>query len=702
MPEPQVRNEVAGSAGGPVVQAGVIHNLTLANDPLPVPRQLPMAAPDFVGRHDQLAALDGMVRSASRTVVVTAVDGLPGVGKTALALFWAHQVQDRYADGTFYADLRGYGPGKQATPNEVLDGFIRSLGVRPERIPVDAGARAALYRSLMADRQMLVVLDNANSAEQVRPLLPGGSASAVLVTSRDSLTGLVVGERARRLTLRPLPPEDAVHLLGTAIGPHRAATEEAAVRALARQCGSLPLALRIAGSRIAMRPGTSVAAVVGEMEGDRLAALSASSDEASAVRAVFGWSYRKLTEEQAALFRRLGLHPGGTFGPHAAAAVSCSPILRARNLLDELVEVNLLEAEGDGRYRFHDLLRAYAVERVNQDDSAHVRDQGVRAVLRWYAYMAATADHELYPAYVHRFHDLDRPPTAVIPVRGRVEALSWLAGERLNVLAALRHASESDRCASAVSLVHAVETYLYHHAFWDELFEALSLGITAAERIGDRASRAWFLNRSGWARLQVGEWEDAVGELRTALTAARELGDPYLEAYARNDIGMACLRRGRHREALRILLPAVALSRGTDGGRQRAFVHCNLSSAYAGLGEHRNALEHARRSLVLRRDAGDSEGEVFTLNQLATVWLALGDHSRAIAVCEEALAIPRDYVYLPDVAATLETLGWAHRRNGDPNRARACWAKALAIYDDFRDHRAPGLRLAIGERAAED
>ncbi|MEU4805142.1 tetratricopeptide repeat protein [Actinosynnema sp. NPDC023587] len=702
------RNEVGGAVTGTVVQSGSIHHVTLAgvarSEPPPVPpRQLPLAVRDFVGRYEQLAALDALLSTAcadggaSGAVVISAVDGLAGVGKTALAVHWAHRVQDRFPGGTLYVDLGGYGPGEPATPGEVLDGFLRALHVMPERIPIGVEARAGLFRSLLTGRRMLIVLDNANSAEQVRPLLPGSQGCMVLVASRDSLMGLVIAAGATRVTVTPLAAQEAVELVDGTVGRSRAEAEADAVRELTRLCDRLPLALRIAGSLIAARPHLHVADVVAEMRDGRgrLDALSTSTDQATAVRAVFGWSYQKLAGEHARLFRRLGLHPGTEIGVHAAAAVAGLTVSRTRRLLGELAEVHLIEPTASDRYRLHDLLRAYAAERVEQDDSPEDRGRAVQRLMDWYAHTTAVADRLVYPAHLRWFPDLGESRGGLPAMDGRAGARSWLVTERANLIAAIRYAAEHDMAHWAISLVHSLETCLYHDAYWDEVFEVCALGIAAADRVGDRASHCWFLNRSGWARLQVSGWDHAVNDLHRALTLARSLDNPYLEAYARNDLGMGCLRRNSYAEALEYLGPAISLSRGTDSGRQEAFVLCNVSSALAGLGQYHRALEHAERSLVLHCQAEDHEGTVFTLNQLARIWQQHGDHAKAIALCEDALAATRDYAYLPDLAATLDTLGSSLYHTGDTRGAEDCWLRALEIYNDYADHRIPDLRTRL-------
>lgn len=681
-------------------------SLHCAGDRLPIrqtPRQLPLTVRDFVDRVEQVAALDALISTAcadsevAGTAVISAVDGLPGVGKTALAVHWAHQVENRFPDGTLYVNLRGYGPGEPATPGEVLNDFLRTLDVLPERIPIGVHARAGLYRSLLVGRRTLIVLDNAASAEQVRPLLPASQGCLVLVTSRHALTGLVIDPGATRVTLTPFAPQEAVELVCRTIGRQRADAELESVSELTRLCGRLPLALRIAASRIAARSHLRVADVVAEMTDNqaRLDALSTTADEATAVRTVFDWSYQKLTHEQARLFRRLGLHPGPETGVHAAAAVAELPVPRTQRLLDELAEMHLIESIAPERYRLHDLLRVYASEQANRGDLPEDRGSALDGLLHWYAYTATVADRLVYPAYLRWFPDPDAPPGILLLMNGRVDANTWLDKERANLVAAVRCAIEHDMVHWAISLVHTIETYLYHYTYWDELFDVCALGIAAAARAEDHASQTWFLIRSGWAHLQVSGWDHAVDELHRALALASDLGNPYLEAYARNDLGMGCLGQHRYAEALEYLLPAIPLSQGTDGGRQEAFVHCNVSRALAGLGHHHRALTHAQHGLDLRRRAGDREGEVFTLNHIARIRQQVGEHATAMALCEDALNIPREYAYFPDIAAILDTFGASLQHTGDSRRARACWREALDIYEKFADHRALNLRARL-------
>ena len=353
-----------------------------------VPRHLPSTVRDFTGRTDYLKVLDAQVPSGSDVeqsgaVVISVVDGMAGIGKTTLVVHWAHRAQPHFPDGTLYANLRGYGPGEPATSGEVLNGFLGALGTPAERIPPSVEAQAGLYRSLLVGRRVLVVLDNANNSEQVRSLLPASPGAVVVVTSRDSLTGLVVTEGATRLTLDLLTQDEALALVARIVGAPGAAAEPDALANLVRLCVRLPLALRIAAGRIAMSPHTSVADVVEELADDRnrLDVLSRNRDERTAIRCVFDWSYRQLTPVQARLFRRLGLHPGPDFSLRAAAILGEMSVSDTRRELEGLTRANLVEQMSAHQYGLHDLLRVYAAEKVNSHDTPDVRDAAMEVIL---------------------------------------------------------------------------------------------------------------------------------------------------------------------------------------------------------------------------------------------------------------------------------------------------------------------------------
>jgi hypothetical protein len=335
---------------------------------LPVPRQLPADVPGFVGRATELAAMSRLVEAARRspTVVIVAITGTAGVGKTALAIHGAHQIKHRFPHGQLYADLHGFGPERPASPERILDGYLTALGVPPHGLPADLDAKAALYRSLVDGQRMLVVLDNAASAQQVRPLLPATPGCLVVVTSRNSLTGLVARDRAHRIGLDLLPVNDSVALLAGFLGEDRITAEPTAAVELARLCACLPVALCVAGERAAARPHATLASLAKELTTaeHRLDPLDAGDDDdrGAAVREVFAWSYRRLPPDAARLFRLLGSYPGPYLDRSIVTALAGSEPAEADRLIDVLIATSLLQPEHPDRYRMHDLLRAYARE----------------------------------------------------------------------------------------------------------------------------------------------------------------------------------------------------------------------------------------------------------------------------------------------------------------------------------------------------
>jgi hypothetical protein len=370
---------------------------------VPVPAQLPPAVPGFTGRGAELASLDMLADygatvgqaaaaapAAPAAMAICAVSGTAGVGKTALAVHWAHRVAGRFPDGQLYVNLRGFGPaGTAVDPGQALSGFLDALGVPAARIPADLDARAGLYRSLLAGKRVLVVLDNARSADQVRPLLPGSPGCLAVVTSRDQLAGLVATEGARPLPLDLLTTADARELLTQRLGEARVAAEPQAAGDIIAACARLPLALTIAASRAATNPGFPLAAVAAEL-GEACCALDPfhGSDHATDVRAVFSWSYRALSPEAARLFRLLGLHPGPDIPVAAAASLAAVPPARARMVLAELTRTHLLAEPAPGRYALHDLLRAYASEQAHAHETQSDRHAAVHRVLDHYLHTA--------------------------------------------------------------------------------------------------------------------------------------------------------------------------------------------------------------------------------------------------------------------------------------------------------------------------
>src|SRR4051794_7573027 len=462
---------------------------------LPIPRQLPAAIGGFVGREADLARLEALLTTAragtARSVVIAAITGTAGVGKTTLAVSWAHRVRDRFPDGQLYANLRGYDPGAPATPTEVLDGFLRAVNVPSNKIPPNLEQRSALFRSLVDDRRILIVLDNANSAEQVRPLLPGSASSVVVVTSRATLTGLAVSVGAARVRLDLLRFDDAVALLRTVVGERRAAAEPRALADLVRLCAQLPLALQLGGQRAAARPDLPLADLVADLadESERLELLSSGADEFTAARAVFSWSYHNLPGQHARMFRLLGLHPGPDISIHAAAALAGLAPAHTRRLLDNVVDAHLVEHTGGSRFRMHDLLRAYAREQVSTTEA----DAGFRRLAGFYLHATAAADQLLHPGRGRTLVDAAPEPAHPIAFVDYDEALRWCEQERTSFVAVAATCAERGLHDIAWQLPNNLWSFFYLSKHRTEWTAAHRIGLAAAERCGHRAGQARML-----------------------------------------------------------------------------------------------------------------------------------------------------------------------------------------------------------------
>ena len=429
-----------------------------------VPRQLPGPVQRFVGRDDELVALTGLLDRSDATppaAVIAAITGTAGVGKSALAVHWAHRVTDRFPDGQLYVNLRGYDLGQPIPAADALAGFLRALGVPGPDVPAAASERAARFRSMLAGQRMLVVLDNAGQVEQVRPLLPGTPTCVTVVTSRDALPGLVARDGAVRLDLDPLPLAEAVRLLVALIGP-RAAADPGATEAVAEGCSRLPLALRLAAELAEARSATHLADLAGELadEQQRLDMLDAGGDPSTAIRAVFSWPYQHLDPDAARLFRLLSLHPGHDVDPDAAAALAATTVRHARRVLEVLVRARLIKPVGPVRHAMHDLLRTYGRERAYAEDSEDERRAALTRLFNYYLYTAATAMHTLFPTERYLPPRIAPPATAVAILADAARARAWMDGEQANLVTFAAYAAGHGWSCHAARLSAAMSRYL--------------------------------------------------------------------------------------------------------------------------------------------------------------------------------------------------------------------------------------------------
>jgi hypothetical protein len=567
------RSEVSGSAAD-VVQArdvhGGVHFHGTGRVSGPVPKQLPGDVRGFVNRTAELAQLDEAVRVEDDNPLIAGtyvITGTAGVGKTSLALHWAHGVRGRFPDGQLYVNLRGYDPGPPVSPTQALDAFLRALGVTAGNIPVELADRAALYRSILADRRMLVLLDNAATVGQVRPLLPGNSECLVLVTSRSRLSGLIARDGARRLTLDMLSDDEAVKLLRAITASYRGEDDPEDLAELARLCARLPLALRIAAERASSRPLMLLTELIADLRDESALwdALTADDDdEADAVRSVFAWSYRALPESAARTFRLLGLHPGHEFGVSAVASLCGIDKSQARHLLDILVGAHLVEQRSPGRYQFHDLLRAYAIDQVIQREPLENRVVILTRVLCWYLVTAHNAVLTIAP--LNRHIELDPPVDGVVPLMfdNSSEAFQWYEEERANLVAATLAAASAELHRLAWQIPVVLRNIYARQNTFEEWVDTARVGLESARHVRDRNGEAELLESLGMAYVQSRRLVEAEEFHRKALEVRRAIGDSLGTGMSINALGLIAWRQRRLADASAFLLRRPTSFRSLD------------------------------------------------------------------------------------------------------------------------------------------
>jgi DNA-binding SARP family transcriptional activator/tetratricopeptide (TPR) repeat protein len=635
-----------------------------------VPAQLPLGVRDFTGRAAELAQLDALLTGSARrpaSLVISAVSGTAGVGKTALAVHWAHQVRDRFPDGQLYVNLRGFDPsGAATTPGEAVRGFLDAFGVPPDQIPLGVEAQAALYRSLLTGRRVLVVLDNAREAEQVRPLLPGSPGCLVVVTSRNPLTSLVAAEGAFPLSLDLMSTDDARDLLAGRLGRNHVDNEKQPVEEIVSRCARLPLALVVVAARVVTRPGFSLTALADELRVARsgLDALD-TGDLSTDVRAVLSWSYEILSTEAARLFRLLGLAPGPHIGAPAAASLAGVPVERAVRLLTELTRANLLAELVPGRYSFHDLLRAYAGELARTLELGSERHAAAHRLLDHYLHTAFAAALLLYPQ--RQPITLTSPLAGVEPERltDYGQALAWLSAEHPVLLAAVDEAANAGFDTHAWQLPWALADFLDYRGHWQDQASTQLAALDATRRLADRHGQAHAHRALGRAHHQLGRDDEAGSHYRRAIELFADLGDRAGQAHTHLNLALVHERRRRHREAL----------------------------------------EHGESALTLYREAGDHSGQANALNTVGWVRAQLGDHRQALALCEQALRLLQVIGDRRGEATTWDSLGYAHHHLGGHREAVECYQRALDLFEEIGDrrHEADTLtHLGDTRRAAGD
>ncbi|KQV13352.1 MULTISPECIES: BTAD domain-containing putative transcriptional regulator [unclassified Kitasatospora] len=656
-----------------------------------VPAALPGDVTDFVGRQRELADLDQvLVEAGGNAVPIAVVSGTAGVGKTALALHWSHLARARFPDGQLYVDLRGYDPQQPLSGEDALSRLLSALGLPAQEIPVEPADRVTRYRTEVSGRRILILLDNASSVDQVRPLLPGTASCAVVVTSRDSLGELVARHGARRLGLDLLPMSDSLDLLRRLIG-ERVDCEPAVSESLAAQCVGLPLALRVAAELAATLRTTPLPYLVSELA-DRRRRLSMLDSVGHPISAVFSWSYQHLPATAARVFRLLGLQLGPHISLSASAALAGRSPADTRAALTMLTRAHLVHPIGPDRYGMHDLLRAYATELAHDDvppvEQVHARQRLVDYYLHTAHAAGAMLDHR---------DPIELPaPTSLVPPAGfadREGALAWFASEHQTLLTAVDAADD----AYVGLLARSMSTYLEQRGHWQDWATTQRAALDAAGRLGDRSGRAAAHRELGRANARMGRYAEAERQLHRAVVLLEELGDPLGQAHCHNTLTLVFERRQDFHRALEQATLALTKYQAADNRVGEARALNNMGWCHTQLGGYEAAVGCCERALARQREIGDRSGESATLDTLGFVHHNVGRHPEAIRCYEQARDIYREFGDRFNEASLLTHLGDTAHAAGDPAAAGEAWREARDIFAELGDTTAADqLALKLG------
>lgn len=665
-----------------------------------VPRQLPAVPAHFVGRRSELAELSGLLDQTGpgrRMVVISAIAGMPGVGKTALAVKWAHAVAGRFPDGQLYENLRGYDPSPvPLNPSEILGGFLIALGVPARSLPVGLQARAQEYRNLLAGRRMLVILDNARDEQQVRPLLPESGESVVLITSRTELAGLIATKGARPVRLGVLTGGEAQELLVRRLGPERVAAEPAATAELISLCARLPLALNVAAARGAAHPTALLAPIAADLRQAQLDALDL-GDPVTSVRTVFSHSYRNLSPSAARAFRLLGLHPGPDLSLAAAASLLGATGGQARQALSELTRAHLLTEHRPGRFSLHDLIRSYAAERAEQDADPEQRDAAILRMLDHYLHTGATAAFLIRSSRRRITVAACQPGVTQEALADETAALAWLKDEYQVIIGAVALAAGSGFATHAWQIARTITDFLFRRGLVSECAAIQQTAIAACERAGEPAGKADALIALANSHERLGAYDSAHECLRQAFALFDRLGDQLGQGRVHHATARVFERQDRPDRMLASMARARDLFRASRerGEEVRALNGMGWSNAL--LGDYRQALTYCQQALALHGEHGDRSEQAAIQHSVGYAHHYLGEYEAAVAFYRDALHTFTAVGDRVSEATALTHLGDTYLALGNLDAVAASWRHAMEILDDLGRPDPANLRARLHE-----
>lgn len=654
------------------------------------PRQLPPSSQDFVGRTAELRQLSDLLSiwAADGSTVIGVISGPAGVGKTALAVHWAHRAADAFPAGQLYIDLNGFGPaGVPTTQAEAISRVLGALQVPTASIPASLHSQVGLYRSLLSDQRLLLVLDNAKDADQVRPLLPGGAGCLVLVTSRSPLTGLVALNSARPLLLRVFSDGEAHEMVARRLGHPRTESDRAATAQLINACARLPLALAIASALVAARPGQSLTRVASDLmhAARRLDSLSAGEETAN-LRSVFFWSYRSLSPDAARMFRLLAEHPGPDVSLTAAASLACLPTSRADDVLAELAGLHLMNMDSQARFSFHDLVRLYAAEMFHARETLAERRAAGRRMLDHYLHTAWVAAHAISPSRDRPLLVAPVPGTCVEDLAGEKQATAWLSAERRVLARVISYAAGAGADIHAWQLPWALADFLDRGGHWPDLAAGQQIALAAAQRLGDQAAQAHAHRYIGRASFQLQDLDHALDHLSSALELRHQLAEPAGVAAVSLDLSHVHEQRGDFDQALHYGQIALRLYRSHANRAGEAFALNAVGWCHALKESYPEALICCEQALELCAQLDRQIHQIaraYVHDSLGFIYQHTGRSAESVASYQQALDIFRGLDNRYFMAATLTRLGDAHHAAHDVPAAREALQEALIIYDDL-------------------